>query len=139
MSSDVLFSLPITINYEDTDAAGVVYYANYLAYMERARNAYLRSLGLSLRIVRNQHHVVFAVTEAHLQYHKPAVLDDVIDATLQLNELRGASVEFVQTIVRGQERLVTGRVRLAILRCDTLTPCRMPDILRQALCTEKLQ
>ncbi len=139
MPLETEFSLPVTINFEDTDAAGVVYYANYLAYMERARNAYLRSLGLSLSSVRDEHNVVFVVKEACVQYYQPARLDDVIRVTLKVDEVRGASVRFVHPIMRGEELLVTGRIRLVILRSDTFAPCKMPEIVQSALARTRIQ
>ena len=139
MAADAVYSLPVTINYEDTDAAGVVYYANYLAYMERARNACLRAAGLPLSVVRDEYNAVFVVTEARLRYHKPAVLDDVISVTLEVDELRGASATIIHRVLRGDELLVDGQVRLGILSGDTFSPCRIPDIVRHALDRYRIQ
>jgi acyl-CoA thioester hydrolase len=128
-----MFSLPVVINYEDTDAAGVVYYANYLAYMERARNACLREAGFPLTTVREEYHTVFVVAEVNLRYVSPARLDDEISVTLGVREMRGASMKFVQQVLRGGELLVDGCIRLATLRSDTFSPGRMPEVIRQAL------
>ena len=139
MATGSVYSLPVTINYEDTDAAGVVYYANYLAYMERARNACLRAAGLPLTVVRDEHNAVFVVTEVRLRYRKPAMLDDVISVTLEVDELRGASVTFIHHVLRGEELLVDGQVRLGILSGDTCVPCRIPDVVRQVLNRHRIQ
>ena len=128
-----MFSLPIVINYEDTDAAGVVYYANYLGYMERARNACLREAGFPLSRVRDEHQTVFVVTEASLRYRIPAQLDDEISVTLAVLDIRGASMVFSQRVFRDQTLLVDGRIRLATLHSDTFSPCRMPEVIRLAL------
>ena len=139
MTSGPVFSLPVTINYEDTDAAGVVYYANYLAYMERARNACLRAAGLPLTVVRTEHNAVFVVTEVHLRYRKPAVLDDVIGVTLEVDDLRGASATFIHRVLRGEELLVDGQVRLGLLSGDTFLPCKIPEIVREVLDRHRIQ
>ena len=77
--------------------------------MERARNACLRAAGLPLTVVRDEHNAVFVVTEVRLRYRKPAMLDDVISVTLEVDELRGASVTFIHHVLRGEELLVTDR------------------------------
>ena len=80
------------INYEDTDAGGVVYYGNYLGYMERVRNAFLRDRGYPLSHLSENHNILFVVKEAHLEYHLPAKLDDVLQVTLMIENLSGASI-----------------------------------------------
>ena len=134
-----MFSIPVVINYEDTDAAGVVYYANYLAYMERARNACLRQAGFPLAMVRDDLNVVFVVTEARLRYRRPARLDDVVDITLEVETARGASVTFVQQVRRDGDLLVDGRIRVGTLSSDTFSPCRIPDKIRHALDDYRIQ
>lgn len=134
-----MFSIPVVINYEDTDAAGVVYYANYLAYMERARNACLREAGFPLTRVLNELNVVFVVAEAKLRYRRPARLDDVVYVTLEVETARGASVTFVQQVLRDGELLVDGRIRVGTLTSDTFSPCRIPDNIRHALDAYRLQ
>ena len=135
----LMFSIPVVINYEDTDAAGVVYYANYLAYMERARNACLREAGFPLAVVRDEHKVVFVVIEANLRYRRPATLDNVVDITLEVESVRGASMTFVQQVRRDGELLVDGRIRVGTLTSDTFLPCRIPDDIRHALDVHRIQ
>ena len=127
------FSVSVRINYEDTDAGGVVYYANYLAYMERARNACLRELGYPLSQLQCDQKLVFVVAEANVKYKLPARLDDVIDITLAVLEIKGASVDLSQQVLRGGNLLVDATIKLVTLNSDTFSPCRMPVELRQSL------
>jgi len=128
-----MFSLPLPVNYEDTDAGGVVYYANYLAYMERARNACLREMGYPLTSLITKHKLMFVVAEANLKYLRPARLDDNIDVTLKVLEVRPVSIRFGQQVMRGGELLVDATLKLATLNSDTFSPCKMPQDLRQSL------
>lgn len=132
-SGDEVFSIQVQINYEDTDAGGVVYYGNYLGYMERARNAYLREQGFPLLTLRDQHQVLFVVTEARLKYLLPARLDDELRVTLGIIKAGGAGVEFEHLVLRGTDCLVKGEIKLAILNSVTFKPCRMPQVLRPSL------
>jgi tol-pal system-associated acyl-CoA thioesterase len=132
-SSDEAFSIQVQINYEDTDAGGVVYYGNYLGYMERARNAYLREQGFPLRTLSDQHQILFVVTEARLRYLLPARLDDELQITLGIIKAGGAGVEFEHLVLRDKECLVKGEIKLAVLNSVTFKPCRIPKILRPSL------
>ena len=135
----IVFSLPLVINYEDTDAAGVVYYANYLAYMERVRNACLRDAGFPLSRVRDDYGAVFVVTEENLRYRGPAKLDVEISVTLAVSRIRGASRVFQQQVLRDGELPVDGLIRLATLDSDTFSPRRMPEVIRQALDRHRIE
>ena len=130
---DDRFSISVRINYEDTDAGGVVYYAHYLAYMERARNACLRELGFPLSELQNNQKLVFVVAEANIKYKLPARLDDVINITLAVVKIKGASVYLSQQVLRGGNLLVDATIKLVTLSSDTFSPCRMPVKLRQSL------
>ena len=127
------FSVGLTINYEDTDAGGVVYYANYLAYMERARNAYLRQLGFPLSGLVRDHGMVFVVTEADLRYLASARLDDPLTVTLDIGRAGGASVEFLHEVQRDRQVLVRGRVKLAVVDAHSGRPKRIPAVLGDLL------
>ena len=129
-SGDGEFSIPLLVNYEDTDAGGVVYYGNYLAYMERARNAFLRSKGFPLSMLTRDHQILFVVTEASLRYLLPAKLDDELEITLDISKIRGASVQFHHQVRRGREILVDGVIMLAVLNSETFQPRRIPEFLR---------
>ena len=116
--------------YEDTDAGGVVYYANYLRYMERGRNEYLRELGRSVGQYQDDG-VLFIVVEVNVKYRSPAVLDDDLLIETWINEGRRSSVTFGQKIRReGEDRvLVEGTVKVACIGTN-LKPRRMPEELR---------
>ena len=133
VGTNEVFAVDVQINYEDTDAGGVVYYGNYLGYMERARNAYLRSHGFPLNMMAEVHRLLFVVTEAKLRYFAPARLDDLLQVTLSVGKVGGASIIFKHRAMRGQECLVSAEVKMATLNCDTFAPCRIPDNLKSRL------
>ena len=117
------------VYYEDTDAAGVVFYANYLRYMERARTEWLRSLGFEQARLRREHNIVFAVRSQSIDYKKPGRLDDLLTVTAHLIKQRGAMLIFQQIITREQELLTRAGVRVACLRADTLKSAPIPRAL----------
>lgn len=116
--------------YEDTDAGGVVYYANYLRYMERGRNQYLRELGRTIRQYQDAG-ILFIVVEVNVKYRSPAGLDDDLVIETWIEEGRRSSVTFGQRIKREGEDgvLVEGRVKVACLGSN-LRPRRLPEELR---------
>lgn len=117
------------VYYEDTDAAGVVFYANYLRYMERARTEWLRSLGFEQARLRREHNIVFAVRSQSIDYKKPGRLDDLLTVTARLIKQRGTMLIFQQIITREQELLTRAGVRVACLRADTLKSAPIPRAL----------
>ena len=125
-----VFSIPVQINYEDTDAGGVVYYGNYLGYMERTRNAYLRHHGFPLSMLARDHKVLFVVTDASIQYLFPARLDDELQVTLKIEKMGAATVKFLHEVVRGSKCLVKASVSLATINSETFKPCRIPKNIR---------
>lgn len=123
------FRWPVRVYYEDTDAGGVVYYANYLRFMERARTEWLRSLGFEQdRLVREQG-IIFAVTEAELRFLRPARFNDALEVVARVIERRRASLRFAQTVARGGELLCEGRVQIACLDSAAFRPRPIPDEL----------
>ncbi len=120
------FSITIPINYEDTDAGGVVYYGNYLSYMERARNACLREAGYPLGVLAKEFGILFVVTDAKLKYLQPARLDDNLEITLGVKSIKGASVIFEQNVLRENVRLVEAEIKLAVLQSETFRPRKLP-------------
>ena len=116
--------------YEDTDAGGVVYYANYLRYMERGRNEFLRELGRSISQYQGDG-ILFIVVEVNVKYRSPAVLDDDLLIETRINEIRRSSVTFGQRVMRESENtlLVEGEVKVACIGTN-LKPRRMPEELR---------
>lgn len=127
------FEHPVRIYYEDTDTGGIVYYANYLKFAERARTEMLRSLGIENSTLLNEQRVAFAVKECSADYIKPAVLDDALNVVTAVENLGGASMRLIQDIFRGQERLVAITVRLACMNIDTGQPCRLPREVRAVM------
>ena len=126
------FSITIPINYEDTDAGGVIYYGNYLAYMERARNACLREAGYPLSTLVEQFGILFVVTDARLKYLQPGRLDDNLKITLGVISAKGASVTFEQHVLRENTKLVEAEIRLAVLQSETFRPRKTPSFLLDA-------
>lgn len=120
------FSCVFRVYWEDTDAGGVVYYANYLNFMERCRTDWLRQLGVNQHELRRQQQLQFAVTNVTVKFLKPAVLDDEIMVTAELARLRGATIEFRQAIWRNDVQLIDADVRVACLDSVTLKPRGMP-------------
>jgi acyl-CoA thioester hydrolase len=123
------FELLQRIYWEDTDAGGVVYYANYLKLMERCRTEWLRALGIDQQRLRLERQLQFAVVSVTVDFLRPAVLDDEILVTAELERLRGATISFKQTILRGDLQLVDASTRVACLDSGTLRPRAIPKDL----------
>ena len=124
--------LPIRIYYEDTDTGGIVYHANYLRYAERARTEMLRLVGIEQREVARDLGLFFAVRGFAVDYHKPAVLDDLLEVRSRLTRLGAASLDAVQKVQRSGTALAVMRVRIACIGRDG-RPLRIPTDLREAL------
>ncbi len=124
--------LTLRVYYEDTDAAGIVYYANYLRFAERGRTEMLRLLGIDQSAMRAASGCVFAVRECNALYLLPARLDDVIEVRSRLIEVRGASLQARQTVMRGTDELVRLDVRIVCLDAR-LRPVRVPAGVRAPL------
>ena len=123
------FDWPVRVYWEDTDAGGVVYHAAYLAFMERARSEWLRSLGIDQAALRTTERVQFTVVEMSLKWLRPARYDDLLTVTASVGGRAGASIDFVQTVRRGAETLVEATVRVAAIDAGTLRPRRLPAAL----------
>jgi len=119
-------TLSLRVYYEDTDAGGVVYYANYAKYLERGRTEWLRALGLEHAQLAAQTQRVFVVTRLALQYRKPARLDDVLTVHTRMARLRRASLEFAQSVWRGEQLLCDATVQVACVDARTLRPAALP-------------
>jgi acyl-CoA thioester hydrolase len=128
-----VFSWPVRVYWEDTDAGGVVYHASYLRFIERARTEWLRDRGVEQNQVREKHGIVFVVSEIDLKFRAPARLDDELLATIDSFTRRSASMTFSQCILRPADgaRLVEARVRAACVDAATFKPSRIPDFLLQ--------
>ena len=125
-----MFSFPVRVYWEDTDAGGVVYHAQYLAFLERARSEWLRSLGHVQERMRRDHDLVFAVRSMQLDFRAPARLDDALLATVALRECRNASLVFAQDVRRDDRLLLSAQVRIAVLAASTFRPRPLPDALQ---------
>lgn len=126
------FVYPLRVFYEDTDAAGIVYYANYLKFIERARTEMMRAAGINHSSMRESEGVIFIVKRCALDYHKPAQLDDWLEIHTRVTALKGASLEAEQSVLKEGELLVNAELRLACIH-ESGTPARFPADLRAAL------
>jgi acyl-CoA thioester hydrolase len=118
-----------SVYWEDTDAGGVVYYANYLKYLERCRTEWLRALGVDQRSLRAERGLQFAVVDLKVSYHKPALLHDEVLVTAELEQLTNATIVFAQSVLRGDTKLIDANVRAACLDSQTLRPRGIPKDL----------
>ena len=125
-------SFPLRVYYEDTDLAGIVYYANYLNFIERARSEWVRGLGVDQALLRAQQGIVFAVRRVEADYLRPAVFDDVLTVQTTLTYHSGARLVLDQSVLRDAQTLFTARVTLVCLTAAG-TPTRFPQALRQTL------
>ena len=127
------FAWPLRVYYEDTDTGGVVYYANYLRFMERARTEWLRALGFDMSAMAREHGCHFVVHRAELDFIAPARLDDRLTATVGIERATPARLVLAQDVLKDGARLVGGRVTIACITTDTWRPTPMPAPLRRAL------
>lgn len=127
------FSWPVRVYYEDTDAGGVVFYANYLKFFERARTELLRSFGLEQDVLREQEGILFVVRSIEVDYLKPARFNELIDVTARIIEHKKISLTFEQIISRQQQVLCTAQVRIACLDEQSLKPKPIPNVILQLL------
>ena len=134
ISADGTFVMPVRVYYEDTDAGGIVYYANYLKFAERARSEYIRTLGFDQQAeLSSEDRIGFAVRHCEIDYLKPAVLDDLLTVSCKIAEYGGASAQMHQEIRRGEEILVVLDVKVACLNLIKKRPVRMPASLVQKI------
>lgn len=130
---DSVFDWPVRVYYEDTDAGGIVFYANYLRFFERARTEYLRSMGAAQQTLKQETGLMFVVKLCQLDYVAPAVLDDEIVLRMQISQLGRASMTFAQTAWRGAQLLVSAEVKVVCVQSQTMKPVAIPDFIRQQL------
>ena len=126
------FEWPVRVYYEDTDAQGVVYYANYFRFLERARTEWLRSLGVDMVRLMDEERRIFVVADVHARFLSPARLSDELVVTARLEKLTRVSFDIEQNIFRGHaggEPLIKARVKAAYLDADTMRPKRIPTSL----------
>ncbi|HEV8646318.1 MAG TPA: tol-pal system-associated acyl-CoA thioesterase [Burkholderiales bacterium] len=124
------FSIPLRVYYQDTDAAGVMFHARYLDFMERARVEWLRDQGFEPQELARRFRLVFIVRHLDIAYMKPALLDDLVTVTASVQQLGRAQVTLVQEVTRGNEALVRASVNLACVATGGLKPMPVPDEVR---------
>lgn len=126
------FILPVRVYYEDTDAGGVVYYANYLKYAERARSEMLRHLHIENSTLQDEEGLALVVRKVEAEYFQPARLDDLLDIHLSLTKIGGASLQGVQSILRDGEELVRISIKIGCMKLSG-GPGRLPEKIRNSL------
>jgi len=130
------FTWPVRVYYEDTDAGGVVYYANYLRYFERARTEWLNQMQID-QVELLEQNVAFVVTKAEIDYLKPARLNDELMLISRIKNVRAASVEFEQELFLQDKNLDEStmlnkaNIKVACLKLKTFSPCRIPTTIKE--------
>ncbi len=130
------FFLPIRVYIEDTDAGGIVYYANYLKFMERARTECLRECGIELDVWQHQERRLFVVRRVDIDFKQPARFNEQITVSANIMTVNRASMELSQHVFREDNVLCTAKVELACVDADTLRPTRIPVTIKEALACE---
>ena len=126
-------TLQIRVYYEDTDAGGVVYYANYLKFFERARTEWLRQLGLDQSLLAETERRLFVVKNVEIQYRRPARLDNQIIIRTEVGHIGRASIQFEQKALRGEELLCDGTVTVCCVNADSFRPVDLGPTIRSLL------
>jgi acyl-CoA thioester hydrolase len=127
------FAHTVRVYWEDTDAGGVVFYANYLKFFERARTEWLRAAGFGQEQLHSALGLIFVVRETAVRYHRPARLDDELQITVEPEPLRRVTLTLAQSASRGDTRLAEGRITMACVEAATLRPRRIPTPVIEAL------
>ena len=124
------FRWPVRVYWEDTDAGGVVYHAGYLRFMERARSEWMRALGVDQMAYKQATGLAFMVRDMHIDFLRPALLDDELSVTVEVKERRAASILFAQTILKADGScLVRASVRVACVELERMRPAAIPPDL----------
>ncbi len=133
MSDPLTFEWPIRVYYEDTDAGGIVFYANYLKFFERARTEWLRACGIDQQRLADSSDILFVVRRTAVEYSSPARLDDVIRVVSRIERLGRASVDFHQEAWRDGMLLASGDIRVASVDRASIRPAAIPDAVFEGL------
>ena len=128
-----VFEHPIRVYWEDTDAGGIVFYANYLKFFERARTEWLRALGIGQHALREETGGMFVVSKTTIKYHRPAKLDDQLRVTATLAEGGRASLVIAQQAWLGETLLCEGTIRIGWVDAATMKPARIPSSVLERL------
>ena len=127
------FFWPVRVYYEDTDTGGVVYYANYLKFFERARTEWLRSFGLIQDKLAQEDGLIFVVRRALLDFERPARLDDMLEVTVELQKLARVYLDLTQEARCGTQVMARARIRVACLNLRRFKPVEIPQSLRESI------
>ncbi len=127
-----VFHFPVRVYIEDTDAGGIVYYVNYLKFMERSRTEFLRSLGYDKPAMLDGG-LLLVVHSAQVDYRRPARLDDLLQVTASVAKLARSYVELRQQVFCGNQLLCEGLIRIVCVTADTMKPCALPSGLHQQI------
>jgi acyl-CoA thioester hydrolase len=120
------FSFPVRVYYEDTDAGGVVYHANYLMFFERARTEFLRHLGFSQTALKANEKVVFVVRSLQIKYLQPARFDELLEVVTRVAQKGRSAMQFEQTLQRGDTNLTSASVEVVCVNSETFRPVAIP-------------
>lgn len=132
-TAPVLFKQALRVYWEDTDAGGVVFYANYLKFFERARTEWLRSLGVEQQALRASTGLIFVVSDTSVRFHAPARLDDLLSISVQPVQLGRASMQLAQQAHCGARLIAEGTIRIGCVDQHTFKPRRIPALLLERL------
>ena len=133
-----LFLWPVRVYWEDTDGGGIVYYANYLKFMERARTEWLRAIGMEQRPLQEEQGLIFVICDTQIEFKRPARYGDALCVTARVREHTRATLSFTQEVFRDSlrgELLVTGAIRVACLDAKSYKPRGLPQALTDGLLT----
>lgn len=125
--------LPVRVYYEDTDAGGVVYHANYLKFFERARTEWLRAMGIEQDWLRDTENLIFVVRGMEIDFQRPARFNDGLETQSEITQVGRASLIMRQTLHRQEQLLCAAEVRLAVVHATHWRPCRLPTWLGEKL------
>ncbi len=128
-----IFQIPVRVYYEDTDAEGIVYYANYLKFAERARTEFLRAHNWTVETTKDGDRCGFVARHAEIDYKQSAFLDDLLSVSCEIEELRNSSVVIHQEVKKGDELLADVHVTLVYININRHRPTRIPDTMRTKL------
>ena len=132
------FSWSVRVYYEDTDSGGVVYYANYLKFMERARTELLRSVGFEQDQLQQELGIIFAVHSANIQYKKPAKFNDELNVLTSISRIGKASIYFTQSVYQSatEDLLADAEIKIACLNAESFSPQSIPSLITKKITTE---
>jgi tol-pal system-associated acyl-CoA thioesterase len=128
-----VYSFPVRVYFENTDAGGVVYHSEYLKFLERARTEWLRHLGFDHQALARNHRALFVVTAMAIDFARPARLDDTLAVSVRLESLGRVRCVFAQEIRRDDDALVRAKVTVACVTTDNLKPAEIPEALRKKM------